>query len=63
MVKTVIFFLNTMYNIFQKPIYSVVFISLLQVLEEAQEIAVRDHNVEFKSNLWVGKYALSILLK
>ncbi|XP_064609082.1 large ribosomal subunit protein uL22m-like [Liolophura sinensis] len=24
-----------------------------EVLEEAQEIAVRDHNVEFKSNLWV----------
>ena len=26
-----------------------------QVLEEAQEIAVRDHNVEFKSNLWICK--------
>ena len=24
-----------------------------RVLEEAQEMAVRDHNVEFKSNLWV----------
>lgn len=27
-----------------------------QVLLEAQEKAVKDHNVEFKSNLWVGKY-------
>ena len=25
-----------------------------QVLLEAQEVAVRDHNVEFKSNLWVA---------
>lgn len=23
---------------------------------EAQEIAVKRHNVEFKSNLWVGEY-------
>lgn len=23
---------------------------------EAQEMAVKDHNVEFKSNLWVGKF-------
>ena len=23
---------------------------------EAQEMAVKRHNVEFKSNLWVGKY-------
>lgn len=22
---------------------------------EAQEMAVRDHNVEYRSNLWVGK--------
>lgn len=27
--------------------------SVLQVLEEAQEMAVTDHNVEFKSNLWI----------
>ncbi|XP_055894403.1 39S ribosomal protein L22, mitochondrial-like isoform X2 [Biomphalaria glabrata] len=25
-----------------------------EVLEEAQEMAVRDHNVEFKSNLWIS---------
>lgn len=25
-----------------------------QVIEEAQAIAVRDHNVEFKSNLWIA---------
>ena len=25
-----------------------------QVLLEAQEMAVHDHNVEFKSNLWIG---------
>ncbi|BFZ24231.1 hypothetical protein BsWGS_27270 [Bradybaena similaris] len=25
-----------------------------EVLEEAQEMAVRDHNVEFKSNLWIA---------
>jgi len=25
-----------------------------KVLLEAQELAVRDHNVEFKSNLWIG---------
>lgn len=29
-----------------------------QVLEEAQEMAVRDHNVEYKSNLWIGKKRL-----
>lgn len=28
---------------------------LLETILEAQEMAVRDHNVEFKSNLWVGK--------
>lgn len=27
-----------------------------QALLEAQEAAVRQHNVEFKSNLWVGEY-------
>lgn len=26
-----------------------------EVLLEAQEIAVRDHNFEFKSNMWVGE--------
>ncbi|KAH9499456.1 54S ribosomal protein L22, mitochondrial [Bulinus truncatus] len=25
-----------------------------EVLEEAQEMAVRDHNVEFKSNMWIS---------
>lgn len=29
-----------------------------QTLLEAQELAVRCHNVEFKSNLWVGEYTL-----
>ena len=27
---------------------------ICKVLLEAQEMAVRDHNVEFKSNLWIG---------
>lgn len=35
---------------------------LLDTILEAQEMAVRDHNVEFKSNLWVGKYWLFILV-
>lgn len=26
-----------------------------QTILEAQEKAVKDHNVEFKSNLWVGE--------
>ena len=26
-----------------------------EVLLEAQEIAVRDHNFEFKSNMWIGE--------
>lgn len=26
-----------------------------ETLLEAQELAVKDHNVEYKSNLWVGK--------
>ena len=26
-----------------------------EVLEEAQELAVKQHNIEFKSNLWIGK--------
>lgn len=28
---------------------------VLDALLEAQEMAVKHHNVEFKSNLWVGK--------
>lgn len=28
---------------------------IIQALREAQEKAVKEHNVEFKSNLWVGK--------
>lgn len=28
---------------------------VLEALLEAQEMAVKEHNVEFKSNLWVGK--------
>ena len=28
---------------------------VIDVLEEAQEIAVRDHNVEYKSNLWIAE--------
>lgn len=27
-----------------------------QVILEAQRLAVEEHNVEFKSNLWVGEY-------
>lgn len=26
-----------------------------EVLEEAKELAVKEHNVEFPSNMWVGK--------
>ena len=26
-----------------------------QTILEAQEMAVKDHNVEYKSNLWVGE--------
>lgn len=26
-----------------------------QTILEAQEMAVKDHNVEFKSNLWIGE--------
>lgn len=29
---------------------------------EAQELAVKEHNVEFKSNLWVGEYYLLRIL-
>ena len=31
-------------------------VDVKQTILEAQEMAVRDHNVEFKSNLWVGEY-------
>ncbi|RZC41226.1 39S ribosomal protein L22, mitochondrial [Asbolus verrucosus] len=27
-----------------------------ETIEEAKELAVKEHNVEFASNLWVGKY-------
>lgn len=27
-----------------------------QVILEAQRMAVEEHNVEFKSNLWIGEY-------
>lgn len=36
--------------------FQICFSVQLQVIEEAQEMAVRDHNVEYKSNLWVGKH-------
>lgn len=29
--------------------------SLFKILLEAQDMAVRDHNVEFRSNLYIGK--------
>lgn len=29
---------------------------VLETLLEAQDLAVKEHNVEFKSNLWVGEY-------
>lgn len=28
---------------------------ILETILEAQEKAVKEHNVEFKSNLWIGK--------
>ncbi len=28
---------------------------VLQAINEAMEMAVKEHNVEFRSNLWVGK--------
>lgn len=33
-------------------------VDVKQTILEAQEMAVRDHNVEFKSNLWVGEYLM-----
>lgn len=32
-----------------------------ETILEAQELAVRDHNVEFKSNLWIGKYYVVLI--
>lgn len=34
---------------------------ILETLLEAQEKAVKEHNIEFKSNLWVGKYSTNLL--
>lgn len=30
-----------------------------QAILEAQEMAVRDHNVEYKSDLWIGELKVS----
>lgn len=29
-----------------------------ETIEEARELAVKEHNVEFASNLWVGKFCI-----
>lgn len=29
-------------------------------LLEAQQMAIREHNVEFKTNLWVGQYLIAL---
>lgn len=29
---------------------------ILDTILEAQEKAIKEHNVEFKSNLWIGKF-------
>lgn len=29
-----------------------------EVIMEARDIAIRNHNVEFASNMWIGKYPL-----
>jgi large subunit ribosomal protein L22 len=31
-------------------------VPIKETILEAQQMAVEKHNVEFKSNLWVGKY-------
>lgn len=31
-------------------------VPIKETILEAQQMAVEQHNVEFKSNLWVGKY-------
>lgn len=36
---------------------------ILETLLEAQELAVKQHNVEFKSNLWVGEYKFIHILQ
>ena len=36
---------------------------IIETLLEAQALAVEKHNVEFKTNLWVGKYSLPIKLQ
>lgn len=28
---------------------------IMEAIKEAQELAVENHNVEYKSNLWVGE--------
>lgn len=33
-----------------------------ETIEEARDLAVKEHNVEFASNLWVGKYPLVLPL-
>lgn len=33
-----------------------------ETILEAQELAVKNHNVEFKSNLWVGKFRSNFFL-
>jgi large subunit ribosomal protein L22 len=35
---------------------------VMEALLEAQEKAVQEHNVEFRSNLWIGKYYPSLFL-
>lgn len=34
--------------------------SIKETILEAQELAVNQHNVEYKTNLWVGKYRLDL---
>lgn len=31
----------------------------IQMIVEGQEIAVRDHHMEYKSNMWIGKDAIA----
>lgn len=32
---------------------------MIEVIKEAQEMAVSDHNVEYKSNLWIGMLSIN----
>lgn len=32
---------------------------ITQAINEAVDMAVKDHNVEYRSNLWVGQYLLT----